>query len=212
MKKHVVIFDWSGTISNDLLVTHTSATQVGKHFGYVVDPDPIQWGYATGISAASGIPTGSTIDHKEVEELHQKNVWSLRSGGVIPTPYPGVVDRLKHLATSKKDELFVVSAHPLDALQWEASHYGLIDTVFPLDHLYGGVVDKATCIRSIANGISSCVFIGDTEGDIMAGKKAGVTTIAVCGGYHTTERLRLCHPDKLYPTLNDALDEMVFGG
>ena len=38
-----IIFDWSGTISDDLIAVHRAATIVGKTFGLVVDPDPFAW-------------------------------------------------------------------------------------------------------------------------------------------------------------------------
>jgi len=43
-------------------------------------------------------------------------------------------------------------------------------------------------------------YIGDTKGDMVEGKKAGATTVAVTWGWHSRERLRKGEPDFMVNT------------
>ena len=53
----------------------------------------------------------------------------------------------------------------------------------------------------------SSAYVGDMEEDIIAGRRAGVTTIAVCrdGGYHPCWRLRRRNPDFLISNLRELI-------
>ena len=50
-----------------------------------------------------------------------------------------------------------------------------------------------------------CFYIGDTAGDVIEGKKAGVKTIAVTWGWHDKERLKKENPDYLIDNPNQLL-------
>jgi phosphoglycolate phosphatase len=48
-------------------------------------------------------------------------------------------------------------------------------------------------------------YIGDTTGDIVEARAAGVRTVAVTWGWHSRERLVAAHPDFLVETPEDLL-------
>lgn len=52
---------------------------------------------------------------------------------------------------------------------------------------------------------AEAIIIGDSLPDILAGKKAGITTAAVTYGFNTAEKLSRENPDYLFSTLNELL-------
>ena len=58
------------------------------------------------------------------------------------------------------------------------------------------------CIKELGLSAGECVFVGDSRVDIMAGKKAGVRTVAVHTGVATKELLTEQGPDYVLASLN----------
>ncbi len=57
---------------------------------------------------------------------------------------------------------------------------------------------KVDMIRSdIGVGLSSCIIVGDTESDILAGKSLGMSTVAVLSGIRNRNTLVRCCPDRI---------------
>ena len=50
------------------------------------------------------------------------------------------------------------------------------------------------CMKLLGVEPNNTIYVGDMDGDIIAGKRAGVKTIAVTYGYHTPERLAKTKP------------------
>lgn len=49
-------------------------------------------------------------------------------------------------------------------------------------------------------------YIGDTVGDILEAKQAGVKTVAVTWGWHTKEQLSVANPDSLIDSPEELLE------
>lgn len=62
-------------------------------------------------------------------------------------------------------------------------------------------------LRRLNSDPESSAYIGDMEEDIIAGRKAGVTTIAICRerGYHPCWRLKRLSPDYIIRNLRELL-------
>ena len=58
------------------------------------------------------------------------------------------------------------------------------------------------CIRELGLSAEECVFIGDSRVDIMAGKKAGVKTVAVLNGVANEQLIASEEPDCVLTDLN----------
>lgn len=61
------------------------------------------------------------------------------------------------------------------------------------------------CMKELGLSPEECVFVGDSIVDIMAGKRAGVRTIAVCTGVAGKEPLAELGPDYVLDDLNSLL-------
>lgn len=220
-KKLCVLFDWSGTISDDAELTHASAEMIGKKFGYHVEKCTKKWANESLSSATAGTAStscGRAVESSEIEKLHAEYVESLKSTfeSLKPRPTKNVIQRLHALKLSSSSlVLGVVSAHPQVSLVSEARGYGLSPEVFQESMLFGGVTNKADFMRGfltsleVATNAPNAVYVGDSASDVVAAKKAGVVAVAVCGGYHCREKLESAKPDFVYESTSDFVDDFI---
>ena len=66
-------------------------------------------------------------------------------------------------------------------------------------------VKKMNYVKSKFKGYE-LFYIGDTKGDIIEGKKAGVKTIAVSWGWHSEEKLKKAKPDIMIHSPNELIN------
>ncbi|HDM67229.1 MAG TPA: HAD family hydrolase, partial [Thermoplasmatales archaeon] len=113
-------------------------------------------------------------------------------------PYPGMKQVLKSL--SKKHRLFIITSNNSevveDFLRSRKMNYFL--------GIYGfesglSKTRKIMFIKKKYRGFKH-YYIGDTTGDIIEGRRAGVETIAVTWGWHPTDRILSSKPDHLVHT------------
>ncbi len=60
----------------------------------------------------------------------------------------------------------------------------------------------AKCTKQLGLSMDECVFVGDSTIDVMAGKKAGIRTIAVHTGVASKDLLAELQPDRIIPDLS----------
>ena len=117
--------------------------------------------------------------------------------------FDGVLEVIQELHR-KGVQLFVISSDPYSKLLLEAKEYGISD--FFLE-LIGGVHEKEYALLSLIKKYdldrSKTIFIGDTCGDIRAGKKAGVTTIGISWGFNVKEKLLAAKPDFIFDDIRE---------
>ena len=117
------------------------------------------------------------------------------SGFPNTVPYPGVPEALVSLKNSGS-KIYVVTnkRHTatqkiVRALGWD----GMFDGVWSFDSIPGVKYKKPDLLAKILSDLgvspSDAVMVGDTKGDIDAGKSNGVYTIGVTWGYGTREEL-----------------------
>jgi len=98
--------------------------------------------------------------------------------------------------------MVVISSHPKTKLKQELKDYGFQEFFIDIN---GGVHDKIKTIKQIMKKnrfkAATTAYIGDMIHDIKAGKKAGVTTIAISRGYQTKKELLSQNPDFLINSL-----------
>lgn len=61
------------------------------------------------------------------------------------------------------------------------------------------------CMNRLGSKPENTFYIGDMTADIIAGKRAGVKTIAVTWGWHSKEALAACSPDYIANTPQELL-------
>jgi HAD superfamily hydrolase (TIGR01509 family) len=186
-----IIFDWSGTLSNDLVPVYTAVRRVFEILGmkrltleeykreYVLP-------YMDFYHKFDPSAEKAVVDQIFLEEIHKVDP---------PRPFPGALETVRRLHKQGK-RLFVLSSHPQKKLDLELVEYGMAEYV---SMVAGSAHDKICAIAEMTqrNGIdpSRTAYVGDTLYDMDAGKAAGVRTIFVSWGYHPKGKLSEIKPD-----------------
>ncbi len=186
-----IIFDWSGTLSDDLINTFKAVMIVFNKLGIPkISFNEFQLEYT--------LPYMNfykkyeiNIQKAEIDSLYLEAMNTLR----IPTLFRGVRQVLKFFL-SKNIMLALISSHPKESLEKEIKFHKLEDVFLIIRY---GIYEKTKIIEKF---IEECEFdknqtayVGDTIQDIKAGKKAGVYTIAISWGYESIEKLKMANPD-----------------
>jgi phosphoglycolate phosphatase-like HAD superfamily hydrolase/ADP-ribose pyrophosphatase YjhB (NUDIX family) len=195
-----VIFDWSGTLVDDL---------------------PAVW-EATNYVLAQAERPEMTLEQFRAEFCLPFTVFYDRHTPHVPLPQleswfhsrfrqvQGSVCELPHawefleFCRASSLRTFILSTVHQDhfAVQSTATGFGPY-----LEKLYVGVVDKRQKIHAILeeNGLAPAetLFIGDMQHDIETARHGGVHSCAVLTGYNTLQQLRLAEPDLIVEHLRE---------
>ena len=125
-------------------------------------------------------------------------------------PYPGIPEALAELR--KKYPIAIVSNKPDAAVKPLCAHY--FPGIFALGETAGcpRKPDPAMVRKAMeAIGVTDCVYVGDSEVDVLTAKNAGVPCLSVLWGFRDREQIggsRYCETvDRLVP----MLEEMACG-
>lgn len=115
----------------------------------------------------------------------------------------GVKETLEHLH-HKNVKLLILSSDPYSRLISEVKNHGLsnlfIEIVTDIDEKDKGL--KKLMIKHNFNP-KETVHVGDTSGDVEAGKVNGMKTVAITWGIQTRDKLKEAQPDFL---IDDVLE------
>jgi len=204
MKKDIklVIFDWSGVISDDRKPVYEATARIMRQHNKPVPPFE-QWQKTITIDAPSFyISQGINKNRDELFNLYEENFNEVIESGLIPEIYPDAQNVLQHLKERGK-KIAILSCHPTGNLKKEAERYNL--TSF-FDLIRSGSKDKAKDLQNICHELGErpeeVLFIGDTIYDIRIAKEVGVNSCGICHGYHLKEGLKNENPDLLLDCLS----------
>lgn len=192
------IFDLDGTLSDTLSSIAFYANSALKKFGFGEIPVE-RFKHLVGNGRDLLIHRALAefdADNEENFEKVCKEYDTLYEADVIclAKPYDGIVEMLKNLKASNK-KIAVLSNKPHNV------------TVPIVHELFGDIFDVAYGARDgielkpmpggalmVADELgvhpSECVFIGDTDNDILTGVNAGMKTIGVLWGFRDEEELK----------------------
>jgi len=178
-----IIFDWSGTISDDRRPVYESAMILLKAHGKNCFSFE-EWLTTAAISIIEFLAGQGITGERETLFKEYADALSLvRKDGIRPVVYADAKQVLQDLRESGK-ELMVISSHPEDHLLDEASEYQIKEY---LSKIVGSAKDKAQEILRLCSeeriGLQNVIFVGDTAYDIQAAKKAGIRSIGITTGY-----------------------------
>ncbi len=203
MKIDIVIFDWSGVISDDRKPVYEANMALLKHFKKPVMSFE-EWLPRTTMTPIEFL-TNNGVDGnvEEMFSLFKKYLDEAIVAGVVPVAYTdagGVFSYLK----AKGITLAILSSHPLENLTQEAGKYGLKSF---LDLVKGNSKDKVDGLKSVCQELGkspqNALYVGDTVYDIQAAKGAGIYSAGISTGYHTKDRLLKEKPEFLLDSLSD---------
>lgn len=197
----VVIFDFDGTIVDSF---HLVYELFKNHFETMKIPFMNETDFKQKISAdwksfVKNLSRDYNIQIPISEESIDKYVRVLTDAHLIP----GIKDLIIKLST-QGIKLAIVSTSVKQAITEKLTKHG-----FHFDVVISGydlnITDKSILLSKAIEALNvdptKIIYIGDMEDDILAGKKAGVKTIALTTGFHPYEKLKKLNPDAL---LNDT--------
>ena len=203
----ILIFDWSGVVSDDRMPVYEANMRLLKHYGKPLMTFE-EWLVKTKISPREFLADqGVTENPEKIFEEYIKIYNKVRAEGIHPVVYEGAKETLRKLA-DKGEKLIVISSHPEKNLRGEAKEYG-VEEYF--SSFTGNVKDKTETIIEICKtmGVTpsplNAAYIGDTIYDIQAAKSAGVYSVGISTGYHMRERLLKENPDQVIDSLSELL-------
>ncbi|MDO8740439.1 MAG: HAD family hydrolase [Candidatus Woesearchaeota archaeon] len=195
-----IIFDWSGTLSDDWDSGHTAAMRVFKKLGLKVlsseeHKKEFILPYMNFYKKYK-----KDIGKKEIDRLFFKEINLVNE----PKPFPKA-EKILNFFKTKGIKMALLSSHPQKKLEKELRNYGFQKFFIEVK---GSVHDKREVIYGIMKrnrfNNKETAYVGDMVHDIDAGKEAKVTAIAVSWGYQSREKLSKENPDFII----DDLDEL----
>lgn len=209
--KTAILFDLDGTILDTLGDLHASTNAVLRQFGYperTMDEVRRFVGNGARRLIEQAVPAGES--HRVDEVLSVFQSYYAAHCDILTRPYPGIPEVLT--ALGEKYPLAVVSNKPDRAVKELAKIY------FPALYARG---ESNHCPRKPAPdmvrmamealGAENCVYVGDSEVDVLTAKNAGVPCIAVTWGFRDVEILRaagaeyFCHHSADLPQMIETV-------
>ncbi len=204
-----ILFDLDGTLLNTLEDLADGTNYALSSFGYPERTlEEIRRFVGNGAAnlIAQAVPAGQ--DPAPVLKAFQ--AYYPAHCQIKTAPYPGILDALAELG--KKYPIAVVSNKPDAAVKPLCAHY--FPGIFSLGETAGcpRKPDPAMVRRAMeAIGATDCVYVGDSEVDVLTAKNAGVPCLSVLWGFRDREQIggsRYCETvDRLVP----MLEEMACG-
>jgi len=206
MKVKNILFDWSGTISNDLPLVYATVMKTFDHFNTPrVSLEEFREEFTLPYMDHMK-KFGITASQEEVDKIFIDN---FRDSG-FPTPFPDAADVLSQLS-SRNINMAVLSSHIQAFLEEEADRF-FVDHKRFFTHIFGSVQDKEEAIGDVLSiarfEAKDTLIVGDAEHDIAAGKKAGIKTAAILTGYTSREKLLATNPDFVLNSLSELLQHL----
>lgn len=206
----LLLFDYDGVIvdSFDSLLQICIEAQVFIGSGRAPVPADFQ-----NIENLTFDELGRTIGLSEEKlPLFSGKIFEIQRRGWKTSPFPDIVGTL--LKLSKRHILIVVTSSQSESVAASLKVFGLDRAVTTVSGGESGEskADRIKHIRSI-HGVTAeeTIMIGDTVGDIRAGKEAGVRTAAVTWGYQNKNMLLRESPDHLINKPDELLSLTEMG-
>ncbi|MFD2256606.1 HAD hydrolase-like protein [Luteolibacter algae] len=193
-----LIFDWSGTLVDDMgpVIEATNAV-LGK---YGVAPFDRE-GFRRNFRLPYREFYEELLPGVALEELEAHFRPAFDGATSLVTVLPHAREKLEW-AKSRGMRMFVLTSMDADAFARQLEEFGMKEF---FEATYAGVLDKRDLIAHIldANQLSKAetAFVGDMTHDIETARHGGISSIAVLTGYHHAEVLAGVRPDITVPDL-----------
>jgi len=195
-----IIFDWSGTLSDDFNCTYVTNMAVFRRLGLAeLSAERFREEFTLPYMDFYGSYTDT--DKEEVDRIFAEEFRE-------PPPqalYPGVAKTLSALRSGGA-ALAILSTCDRAKLVEEMTRFGILDY---FTDIRGGVYDKSRELPSILTDNSfvgeETAFVGDMTHDIEAGNRAGITSVAITWGYQSRDKLTAVRPAYMI----DRIDELA---
>ena len=194
-----ILFDWSGTLVDDLTRTYRATMYIfeklgGKSMSFEEYRKTFFLPYMNFWKKHFPDSTKEKIGKLFREGLNTSSDMGL---------YPAVKDVLKRLY-DKGIKLAIMSSGPQEKIIADAKTYGVFDY---FQEINGNILDKSEVITDILQRNNfkpeESIYIGDMLHDIQAGKKGGVISVGISWGHKSKQVLEAANPDHLISDITE---------
>ncbi len=215
--KRAILFDLDGTLidsAGDL--TAAIAHLLAEHGLAPHDVDTVR--AMTGDGASTLIARvfegrGATVPEGALERFR---AYYAKHGLVHTRPYPGIPELLQRLRAARpRPATAVVTNKPHALAEPLVEALGLaqwVDLVVGPEQVARKKPDPdhpRTALARLGVAPEDAVMVGDGDTDVLAGKAAGILTVAVAWGFRDVDVLRATEPDHLVFSVEE-LGELLF--
>ena len=202
--KKVLIFDYDGVIADSFAIVFSILKELAAKIDYkgsvetedlreLFDKNPFRMIREKGLSLFKVMRLAKEM---------KTEIMTAQSKIKFFPEIPKIIERL-----SRKNELYIVTSNSAETVRNRISEYSL-DSYFK--EIYGVETSKSKVkkIKKITSQYPSGTvfyYIGDTNGDMIEGKKAGTITVGAAWGYHDETRLKRENPDFILTKPNQLL-------
>ena len=195
---HNLIFDWSGTLVDDLgPVIDATNTVFGKYGVPPLDREQFRRSFRLPYHEFYA----EVLPHIPLHELEAHFRPAFESSQAPVTVLPHAREKLESCA-SLGIRMFVLTSMDPDAFHRQLNEFGF-DRFF--EATYSGVLDKRALIHQILAdhrlNPAETAFVGDMTHDVETARHGGISSIAVLTGYNHPEQLDTVRPDITVPDL-----------
>ncbi|MFA5878233.1 MAG: HAD family hydrolase [Candidatus Staskawiczbacteria bacterium] len=201
-----IIFDWSGVIKDAAAAHLWVVNRMFEKFGLkeiTLEELKENWVQPYMLFYNKYLPN---LTLEEEQTAYREAI--LHEDCPKSTAFPGIPELVKKLK-KRGDYVAVISSDLPETVLPEMKEYGL-ENIF--DDVVIHTHDKTEAIKNLINVHSMepavTFFIGDSNHEIIAGKRARVKTIAVTWGFSTERGLKSENPDFLVHDIKE-LEEVI---
>lgn len=186
MKYRALLFDWSGTLVDDLPPTLYATNAVLAKYGMpAMGREEFRERFRLPYpefyeEVLPGVPLG------DLEDLF-RSAFNESPEGVSVLPH---AREMLEWCRAQEIRCFVLSSMDVGIFTEQARAFRMVEY---FEEIYAGVIDKRERIEEIleVNGLekSTTAFLGDMVHDVVTAKHGGVDSLALATGYDPVERL-----------------------
>jgi phosphoglycolate phosphatase-like HAD superfamily hydrolase/ADP-ribose pyrophosphatase YjhB (NUDIX family) len=195
-----VIFDWSGTLVDDLPTVWHACNRVFRHAG-VSELSLDQFREEIELPIAGFYRR--YVSHVPEEDLQRWFFEGFLEQQHTIQPLPNAEAFIRFCRDNGLKTL-VLTAVPSHLFGGQVARFGWLDF---FDATYLGVADKRLQIGDLVRdhqlAPDETIYVGDMEHDVATAKHAGIRSIAVLTGYDTLPQLRRAEPDFIVEHLGE---------
>jgi phosphoglycolate phosphatase len=194
MENGPIIFDWSGTISDDRIPVYESNKILLQKYNKPVPSFDNFMTQTLGSFPEFIKSLGVDLDDETLYTQYTTCYREVVNQGISPDIYPDAKKVLERLSNGVR-KLAILSSHPQHSLEGEAEQYG-IRKHFKI--IRGDVINKSRNLHTLCLDLNvlpnEVIYLGDMVQDVLSSKEAGLTSAAVSTGYHSRDRLEESQP------------------
>jgi phosphoglycolate phosphatase len=195
---HNLIFDWSGTLVDDLGPVIDATNAVFEKYGIApLDREQFRRRFRLPYHEFYS----DVLPHVPLHELEAHFRPAFESSLAPVTVLPHAREKLEHCA-SLGIRMFVLTSMDPDAFSRQLKEFGF-EHFF--EATYSGILDKRALIHRILTDHqldpADTAFVGDMTHDVETARHGGISSIAVLTGYNHPELLASARPDITVPDL-----------